>query len=93
MGNLKNTAVVIASLHKGEKRLVFCDSRAGAERLASLLRTHDVETHAWLQLHWCVVHMQLSLGTVLGTGRRDVAQMVRMLRRIALSPGVVWLHF
>ena len=44
-GNLANAATVISRLHQGEKRLVFCDSRARSEELASLLRQAGVETH------------------------------------------------
>ena len=35
VGSLANAALVISRLHRGEKRLVFVDSRAGAERLAA----------------------------------------------------------
>jgi ATP-dependent Lhr-like helicase len=45
VGNLPNAALVISRLHRGEKRLVFCDSRSRVEELASLLRTHQVETY------------------------------------------------
>lgn len=45
VGNLANAATVIARLHQGEKRLVFCDSRARAEELGALLRQAGVETH------------------------------------------------
>ena len=38
VGSIENAAHVVAQLHRGEKRLVFCDSRAQAERLASLLQ-------------------------------------------------------
>jgi ATP-dependent helicase Lhr and Lhr-like helicase len=34
----------VAQLHRGEKRLVFCDSRAQAERLTSLLRASGTNT-------------------------------------------------
>jgi ATP-dependent Lhr-like helicase len=44
VGSLDNAAVVISRLHRGEKRLVFVDSRARAEKLAVALRTHDVTT-------------------------------------------------
>ncbi|MDZ7751413.1 MAG: DEAD/DEAH box helicase [Gammaproteobacteria bacterium] len=44
--NLENAAQVIASLHSGEKRLVFCDSRARVEELAYLLRERQIEAHA-----------------------------------------------
>jgi ATP-dependent Lhr-like helicase len=51
--SLENAATVIARLHRGEKRLVFCDSRSYAEQLGSKLRTHDIRTfvsHASLSL-------------------------------------------
>lgn len=44
VGNLTNAAKVISRLHRGEKRLVFCDSRARVEELAAQLRQRDVET-------------------------------------------------
>lgn len=44
VGSLPNAALVISRLHRGEKRLVFVDSRAGAEKLAAALRSHDVTT-------------------------------------------------
>lgn len=45
VGSLGNAAVVISRLHRGEKRLVFVDSRARAEELAAELRARDVDTH------------------------------------------------
>ena len=51
--SLENAATVIARLHRGEKRLVFCDSRSSAEQLSSMLRTHEIRTfvsHASLSL-------------------------------------------
>ena len=44
VGSLQNAAVVISRLHRGEKRLVFVDSRARAEQLASELRNLQVTT-------------------------------------------------
>jgi len=44
VGPLANAAEVIARLHRGEKRLVFLDSRARAEELGSHLRELDVTT-------------------------------------------------
>lgn len=44
VGSLENAATVIARLHRGEKRLVFCDSRSSAEQLSSMLRAKDVRT-------------------------------------------------
>jgi ATP-dependent Lhr-like helicase len=44
VGSLQNAAVVISRLHRGEKRLVFVDSRARAEQLAQALRQLEVAT-------------------------------------------------
>ncbi|STZ43977.1 DEAD/DEAH box helicase [Mycolicibacterium gilvum] len=44
VGSLTNAATVIASLHAGEKRLVFVDSRRQAEELGAALREAGVET-------------------------------------------------
>lgn len=44
VGSLGNAATVISRLHRGEKRLVFLDSRSKAEELAVHLRGHDVIT-------------------------------------------------
>lgn len=44
VGSLENAATVIARLHRGQKRLVFCDSRSSAEQLSSMLRAHEVRT-------------------------------------------------
>lgn len=56
IGSLENAATVIARLYRGEKRLVFCDSRSSAEQLSSMLRTLEVRTfvsHASLSLSEC----------------------------------------
>ena len=44
VGSVENAAVVISRLHRGEKRLVFVDSRSRAEQLATRLRELDVTT-------------------------------------------------
>ncbi|MEA3410190.1 MAG: DEAD/DEAH box helicase [Pseudomonadota bacterium] len=44
VGNLRNAAIIISRLHRGEKRLIFCDSRAQVESLAGELRLHGVQT-------------------------------------------------
>lgn len=44
VGSLQNAAVVISRLHRGEKRLVFVDSRSRAEQLASELRNLQITT-------------------------------------------------
>jgi ATP-dependent helicase Lhr and Lhr-like helicase len=44
VGSLKNAALVISRLHRGEKRLVFVDSRSRVEQLAVELRGLGVNT-------------------------------------------------
>jgi len=44
VGSLANAAIVISRLHRGEKRLVFCDSRARVEELTLELRRLGVRT-------------------------------------------------
>ncbi|TAH41674.1 MAG: DEAD/DEAH box helicase [Betaproteobacteria bacterium] len=44
VGSLDNAAIVISRLHRGKKRLVFCDSRSYTEQLGNLLRGHGVRT-------------------------------------------------
>ncbi|WP_343450077.1 DEAD/DEAH box helicase [Micromonospora oryzae] len=44
VGSLFNAAKVIAALHAGEKRLVFCESRQTVEELGQLLRERGVST-------------------------------------------------
>ncbi|MEU8128740.1 DEAD/DEAH box helicase [Micromonospora sp. NPDC049049] len=44
VGSWENAATIIAALHRGEKRLVFCESRQGVEELGSLLRARGVNT-------------------------------------------------
>jgi len=53
VGSLTNAAKVIASLHAGEKRLVFCEARQTVEELGELLRGHGITTflsHASLSI-------------------------------------------
>jgi ATP-dependent Lhr-like helicase len=45
VGKLDNAADVIAALHRGQKRLVFSDSRVRVEQLAQRLRKLGVETY------------------------------------------------
>ncbi|MFE1468596.1 DEAD/DEAH box helicase [Nocardiopsis dassonvillei] len=42
VGSVANAAKVIAALHRGEKRLVFCDSRRQVEELGAALRERDL---------------------------------------------------
>jgi ATP-dependent helicase Lhr and Lhr-like helicase len=53
VGTVENAAKVIASLYRGEKRLVFCDSKRLVEYLGSELRARGVTTY--------LVHASLSL--------------------------------
>jgi len=46
VGSVDNAAKVISLLHRGEKRLVFCESRRTVEDLAIALRDRDVQTFA-----------------------------------------------
>ncbi|GAA3377586.1 DEAD/DEAH box helicase [Streptomyces sannanensis] len=53
VGSLDNAATVVASLHRGEKRLVFCESRRLVEELGEKLRAKGITTflsHASLSL-------------------------------------------
>lgn len=45
VGSVTNAAKIISSIHQGEKRLIFADTRARVEELATLLRQHGVETY------------------------------------------------
>jgi ATP-dependent Lhr-like helicase len=45
VGSLDNAATVISSLHRGEKRLVFVDSRRQAEELGAALHDNGIETY------------------------------------------------
>lgn len=42
VGSLDNAAKLIATLHRGEKRLVFCESRRQVEQLGAALRAREV---------------------------------------------------
>lgn len=53
VGSVENAAKVIAALHRGEKRLVFCDSKRLVEQLGAQLRERGVATH--------LIHASLSL--------------------------------
>jgi len=44
VGSVSNAATVLATLHRGEKRLVFCDSRKTVEELGQALRLRGVTT-------------------------------------------------
>ena len=44
VGSIENAGLVISRLHRGRKRLVFCDSRSAAERIGSQLRGYGVRT-------------------------------------------------
>lgn len=43
VGSLANAAILISQLHRGEKRLVFCDSRSRVEELSFALRALGVD--------------------------------------------------
>lgn len=84
VGSLNNASKVSSLLHRGEKRLVFCDSRSRVEELALLLREREVETfvshsslgleerraaeHAFSQKQNCVIVATSSLELGLDVG-------------------------
>lgn len=43
VGSLANAAILISQLHRGEKRLVFCDSRSRVEEISIALRALGVD--------------------------------------------------
>lgn len=45
VGSVGNAAIVVSQMFQGEKRLVFCESRAQAEELGFALRSNGVETY------------------------------------------------
>jgi len=53
VGSVPNAALVISRLHRGEKRLVFCESRSRAEQLGTELEQHGTTTF--------VTHSSLSI--------------------------------
>ena len=53
VGSVPNAAKVLSALHRGEKRLVFCDSRARVEALAAELRQAGTGNVRFSQLAWC----------------------------------------
>jgi ATP-dependent helicase Lhr and Lhr-like helicase len=87
VGTLDNAAKVISLLHRGEKRLVFCDSRSRVEQLTLFLRERQVETfvshsslgveerraaeHAFAQKQNCVIVATSSLELGLDVGDLD----------------------
>jgi ATP-dependent Lhr-like helicase len=53
VGSLENAGKLIAALHRGEKRLVFCESRRQVEELGAALRAREVTvflSHASLSI-------------------------------------------
>lgn len=46
VGNIENASMVISRLFRGEKRLVFCDSRRRVEELTHLLKSAGVDAFA-----------------------------------------------
>ncbi|MGW0058600.1 DEAD/DEAH box helicase [Streptosporangium sandarakinum] len=87
VGSLANAAKVIAALHRGEKRLVFCDSRRVVEELGALLRALGVTTflshaslsveerrqaeHAFTEARDCVIVSTSTLELGLDVGDLD----------------------
>lgn len=68
VGSLTNAATVISRLHRGSKRLVFCDSRSSAEQLASALR--GLEVRAFLS-HASLSHSERKLAETAFAEEKD----------------------
>ena len=87
VGSMANAALIISRLHVGEKRLVFCDSRAKVEELALALRALEVDVfvshaalsadtrrqaeQAFAQRHNCVIVATSTLELGLDVGDLD----------------------
>jgi ATP-dependent Lhr-like helicase len=87
VGTLENAAKIISLLDRGEKRLVFCDSRSRVEQLTLFLRERQVERfvshsslgveerraaeHAFAQKQNCVIVATSSLELGLDVGDLD----------------------
>jgi len=90
VGSVTNAATVIGTLHRGEKRLVFCEARAQVERLAQALRSQNVTTfvsHSSLEDHKPMLSIARTLtrellttsaasGMTVGTGLGVAVQLV-----------------
>ncbi len=68
VGSLSNAATVITRLHRGSKRLVFCDSRSSAEQLTSMLR--GLEVRAFLS-HASLSHSERKLAETAFAEEKD----------------------
>lgn len=67
VGTLTNAATVISRLHRGEKRLVFCDSRSQVEELAYGLRQRGVTT--WVSHSSIALEERRAAERAFGEGR------------------------
>lgn len=68
VGSLTNAATVISRLYRGDKRLVFCDSRSSAEQLTSALR--ELEVRAFLS-HASLSHSERKLAETAFAEEKD----------------------
>jgi ATP-dependent helicase Lhr and Lhr-like helicase len=78
VGSVDNAATVISALHRGEKRLVFCDSRQLVEEIGAALRERGVTTY--------LSHTSLSIDET-SPGRTGVCGEPRLRHRLHLHPG------
>lgn len=46
VGSLGNAAVILSRLYRGQKRLVYCDSRSRVEQLSAELKGYGIKTYA-----------------------------------------------
>ncbi|MEU5909677.1 DEAD/DEAH box helicase [Micromonospora sp. NPDC047527] len=99
VGSVHNAAKVIAALHQGQKRLVFCDSRALVEDLGQRLRALNVTTflshaslsvderrraeHAFAQERDCVIVATSTLELGIDVGDLDHVIQINAPRTVA----------
>lgn len=99
VGSVENAATVISRLHRGEKRLVFCDSRSQSEEISAHLIKCGVETYvshsslgreerrraeaAFASGHDCVIVATSTLELGIDIGDLDRVIQVDAPRRVA----------
>jgi ATP-dependent Lhr-like helicase len=84
VGSLHNAAVVISRLHRGEKRLVFVDSRSRAEQLARELRSLEVVTFI---THSSLSHDERRQAEEAFSGREDCVIVATSVLELGIDVG------
>lgn len=84
VASLHNAAVVISRLHRGEKRLVFVDSRARSEQLATDLRALGVTTFV---THSSLSHEQRNQAEEAFASREDCVIVATSVLELGIDVG------